>query len=394
MVTFLPFPGFRPALAAGEQIGDRVSPPYDVIGEAYLRELQSNANNIANLTLKRDADGRYLGARAELDRMASDGSLEQDGDSFYLYEQTFEDHGAPKMRRGIVGILKTEEYCAGNVIPHEETFSKVKEDRLNLLRDMEAHLESIFCVHEGLSDGLNCAIAAAAKLLYRHVDGQNVEHRFYRIADEAVAKRISDEFADRKVLIADGHHRYETALNYSKENPWDRKKGFVLATLVSAGDGGLVVWPTHRLVDSPGTSEGEAIASMSESMEVRDAGAEELRDMPGDWMFGMIFRSGRRMLARLPGGEGLWGLDTYVAQELVIKKAYGYGEGDASVSYDAELDSVERSMGEGGHDLAIVLRDPSLKAIWDLSMAGMRMPKKTTFFFPKIWSGFAIYRMS
>ena len=111
-----------------------------------------------------------------------------------------------------------------------------------------------------------------------------------------------------------------------------------------------------------------------------------------DHMMGLMFKSGLCMLADYDG-EGMWKLDTYVAQEKILKGVYKSDEGKATVSYDAEYSSVKAAMAEKKHDLAIVLNDPSLQSIWDLSMAGKRMPKKTTFFFPKIWSGFVFYLM-
>jgi len=394
MVTFLPFPGYRPALRGGEKISERISPPYDVIGDAYLKELQSDPHNVTRLTLMPDAGKRYRNARQELDQWISEGYLKQDTNSFYLYEQTFDDNGTRRVRTGLVGILRTEPYENGSVIPHEETFSKVKEDRLNLLRDMETHLESIFGIFEGLSDALGRRIADEARLVYRFVDGDGVEHRFHRIADAEICSAITEELKGQRMLIADGHHRYETALNYSQENPGDERKGFVLATLVAGDDKGLVIWPTHRLVRAESISEKNAIAKMSERMTLQEATADEMQRSLGDWEMGLVFRSGRCFLARYDGGDDpLWNLDTYVAQELILKGIYKYDDGKATVSYDAELPSVMEKMTAKEYDLAIVLNDPSLKAIWDLSMIGRRMPKKTTYFFPKIWSGWVFYSM-
>lgn len=395
MVTFLPFPGYRPALKGGESIEDRISPPYDVIGDDYLEDLRSRRNNVTNLTLAPDADKRYHTARKELDRMISDGSLKQDPDSFYLYEQTFDDNGTSRTRRGLVGILKTEEYDLGNIIPHEETFSKVKEDRLNLLRDMETHLESIFGIFEGFTPELNSEITNNAKLIYRYLDNQGVEHRYSRIDDVDLMRKMTDQLKGQKMLIADGHHRYETALNYSKENPDDEKKGFVLATMVAADDAGLVIWPTHRLVESGDISEKNAIAGISKKMTVKEVSEEEMESDLKDWMMGLMFKSGKCFLAKYEGGDGpIWKLDTYVAQELILKSVYKSDEGKAKISFDAEFPSVKDKMKNKKYDLTIVLNDPSLQTIWDLSMIGKRMPKKTTFFFPKIWSGFVFYKMS
>ncbi|MBP6021439.1 MAG: DUF1015 domain-containing protein, partial [Candidatus Methanomethylophilaceae archaeon] len=317
MVTFLPFPGYRPNLRPNEPIGDRVSPPYDVIGPDYLKELQSKTDNVTNLTLAPDADKRYRNSRKILDGMISGGALKQDTDSFYLYEQTFDDKGTVRTRTGIVGILKTEDYSEGNVIPHEETFSKVKEDRLNLLRDMEAHLESIFGIFEGFSPELNRKIGATAQLLYRYVDKAGVEHRYSRIADAGICKEMTEALKKQKMLIADGHHRYETALNYSKENPDSPRKEYVLATMVAGDDKGLVIWPTHRLVDTGDISEKNAIAKISKEMEMAEVSIGDMESGLKDHMMGLMFKSGRCFLADYrKKDDPMWRLDTYVAQEI------------------------------------------------------------------------------
>ncbi len=395
MVTFQPFPGYRPSIRAGEHVGDRISPPYDVIGPEALKELQSKEHNVTRLTLLPDADKRYHSARAELDSWIADGSLKQDPDSFYIYEQTFDDKGTTRVRRGIVGILKTEKYDQGNIIPHEETFSKVKADRLNLLRDMEAHLESIFGIVPGLSPELNRDVRNSESLVYRYVDSDGVEHRYYRLSDPAITARITEELSSQKMLIADGHHRYETALNYALENPDDEKKQYVLATLVPADDEGLVIWPTHRLVKAGDISEKNAVKGISKSLALTEASREDMLARLGDHMMGLVFKTGACYLADYDGkADPMWTLDTYVAQEKILKGVYKSDEGKADVAYDAETESALAKMDAKEYDLAIILNAPSLQKIWDLSMIGKRMPKKTTFFFPKIWSGFVFYRMA
>lgn len=394
MVTFLPFQGYRPSLRSGESIEDRVSPPYDVIGGDYLKDLQRKENNVTKLTLMPDADGRYKGSRKTLDSWISDGSLVQDGPSFYLYRQTFDDHGVLKTRTGYVGILKTEKYEEGNIIPHEETFSKVKADRLNLLRDMEAHLESIFGIFEGFSSDLKNEIEKTKERLYSFENG-GVKHEYFRISNTEVTEKMVSELAKQKMLIADGHHRYETALNYSLENPGNEKKAFVLATLVSSDDEGLVIWPTHRLVKCGDISDKNAISKIQKKMETSEvSSAKELLDKLPEWEIGLAFRSGRYVLAKYRSDDPMWNLDTYAVQEIILKGVYKSDEGKAEVAYDAESASALKKLENRECDLAIFLNEPTLKTIWNLSMAGKRMPKKTTFFFPKIWSGFVFYRMN
>lgn len=392
MVTFIPFPGYRPAIKEGETIKERISPPYDVIDADYLTELQSNPHNITRLTLNPDEDKRYRGSRKELDKWISEGYLKQDNESFYIYQQTFQDGEKTVVRTGVVGLLKTESYENGNVVPHEETFSKVKVDRLNLLRDMEAHLESIFGIHDSFDRELYRKINDNATLVCRYVDNEGVEHRYSRLTDEKICSEITYELSQQKMLIADGHHRYETALAYSQENPGIEKKGYVLATLVAAEDSGLVIWPTHRLVKTDSISEKNAIAKITNALETKEVTEKEMISDLGNWMMGLRFRSGKCYLARF-SGEGLYKLDTYVAQEKILKDVYKWDDGKCIVDYDAQLPSAIEKMDDGRYDIAIILNRPKLEEVWGLSMKGMRMPKKTTFFFPKIWSGFVIYRM-
>ena len=395
MVTFLPFKGYRPRLQAGEKIESRISPPYDVIGDEYLKQLQSNQYNVTNLTLSPDADKRYTASRKLLDEMIAQEILLPDQPSFYIYDQRFTSGGKEYNRRGLVGILKTEEYSEGHIIPHEETFSKVKADRLNLLRDMETHLESIFGIFPGLGADLAKKVDNAARLCYRYVDSDGVEHRYSRITDETICKEITEKLKDQNMLIADGHHRYETALNYAKENPDCEAKQYVLCTMVAADDQGLVIWPTHRLIDAEDIGETSALKKMEKKMVMKEVTEEEMEAQLKDHLFGMIFKSGRCFLFdnKEQNENILFELDTYSAQENILKGIYKSDEGKSKVSYDAELESVKKAMAEKKHDAAIILNDPKLSTIWDLSEKGKRMPKKTTYFFPKIWSGWVFYLM-
>jgi uncharacterized protein (DUF1015 family) len=395
MVTFLPFKGYRPRLQAGEKIESRISPPYDVIGDEYLKQLQSSQYNVTNLTLSPDADKRYTASRKLLDEMIAKEILLPDQPSFYIYDQRFTSGGKEYCRRGLVGILKTEEYSEGHIIPHEETFSKVKADRLNLLRDMETHLESIFGIFPGLGADLAKKVDNAARLCYRYVDGDGVEHRYSRVDDEAICREITEKLKDQNMLIADGHHRYETALNYAKENPDNEAKQYVLCTMVAADDQGLVIWPTHRLIDAEDIGETSALKKMEKKMAMKEVTEEEMEAQLKDHLFGMIFKSGRCFLFdnKEQNENILFELDTYSAQENILKGIYKSDEGKSKVSYDAELESVKKAMAEKKHDAAIILNDPKLSTIWDLSEKGKRMPKKTTYFFPKIWSGWVFYLM-
>ncbi|HIJ00786.1 MAG: hypothetical protein PWQ88_509 [Candidatus Methanomethylophilaceae archaeon] len=393
MVIFKPFPGYRPVLKDGESIDDRISPPYDVISPEELRKLQSRPGNVTRITL-RSVDGNYHEARKELDSWISEGLLQRDDDCFYLYEQAFKVSEKEYLRSGIVGVLKTEPYSEGNIIPHEETFPKVKEDRLKLLRDTETHCESIFGISEGLDEELQRDIAAVAEPVYETVDNNGVTHRLSLIRDDGVKKRIEDALRTQRILIADGHHRFETACSYGEENPDKESKQYVLATLVASNDPGLVVWPTHRLIRCRDFQEEPFISSLNEELETIEC--DGIKDMEYQMSqgadIGIILRSGRTFVAYVPEEDDpLRSLDTYVAQERIMNGILGRDNID--VDYEASLKKAEERMKTEDYDLAIVFNPPRMEKIWSVSLQGKRMPKKSTYFFPKIWSGFVYYRM-
>jgi len=399
MVTFHPFNGYLPRLGDDEGIDERISPPYDVIDDDELQTLRSNPYNVTRITLGQ-RNGRYLEARSELDSWIAEGRLVMDEEPcFYLYQQRFPAEGGELLRTGIIGRLRVEPYSEGNIIPHEETFSKVKEDRLNLLRDTETHCESIFGIFEGLSKELRERMEDA-QLVFLSVDRQAVEHALLRISDPATVEGISRELERSRIMIADGHHRFETAVNFASENPEDEKKQYVMATLVAGDDEGLVIWPTHRLVRDSGKSEGEIVEALSAAMVLEEVGdpftlGQRLARSSGTEI-GLMFPSGRCLLASAKehDDDPLWELDTYVAQELVLKGLFGYGGSDVVVEYDAEATSVSKKLAKGGYDLAIMFDPPRMETIWSIAERGRRMPKKSTYFFPKIWSGFVYYRMA
>ncbi|MCQ2069554.1 MAG: DUF1015 domain-containing protein [archaeon] len=395
MVTFLPFKGLRPALAIGETITSRVSPPYDVIDDELLKKLQVDPHNVTHLTMSPDKDKRYTDSKKLMEEMIADKYLKQDTPSFYFYEQNFVDNGKNCCRRGIVGILKTEEYSEGHIIPHEQTFAKVKSDRLNLLRDAETHFESIMGIYPGLGAELSRKVEAEARLIYRVEEENGVEHRFYRIYDEATCAAITEKLKDQNVLIADGHHRYETALEYAKENPDCEAKQYVLCTLISSEDSGLIVRPTHRYIDAEDIGETSAVKKISKKMKVQEVTLEDMEAQLKDHLFGMVFRSGKCLLLDNPDGidNAMMAIDTYSAQENVLYGVYKSDEGKSKITYDADYESVKKTIAEKKHDAAIILNAPKLETIWELAGKGKKMPKKTTFFYPKIWSGFVFYRM-
>lgn len=384
-----------------EGIKQRVSPPYDVISEKEKQRLHLCAHNIARITLGAK-EGNYEAAASELQKWIKDGYLLKDKEpAFYLYRQYFKEEGRSIVRTGIMGGLRVEAYDTGNIIPHEETFPKIKEDRLNLLRSTQMHPESIFCIHNSIEAEMGSELGRTAEPLFDMEDDNGVRHTFSRIKDKTMVDRITSMLSEQKVLIADGHHRYETALKFSLENPGDDKKGYVLATLVASNDPGLIVRPTHRLYSLVDFSLDHLLHEVT-----KDFGVWELKNTSEMLVFmakakrpilGMMTKDGRTFVAELLHHykeNPLGNLDTYLCEELIYERILAKEGAEVKVEFDHDFASVEGKMKNGNWDLAVILSPPSLDLVWKLARSGKKMPKKSTYFWPKIWSGFVLYEMN
>ncbi|WP_081633073.1 DUF1015 family protein [Candidatus Methanomassiliicoccus intestinalis] len=397
LVDFQPFKGILPVLGENECICQRVSPPYDIISPEELKELQSHEYNITNITLGGE-NGDYSAAAEKLASWISKGIVERDrSECYYLYRQKFKDGDQWLQRNGIIGILKTEDYSEGNVIPHEETFPKVKEDRLNLLKATEAHCESIFGLYDESDVDLECF---PTQKLFSYTDDLGTVHEIHRISSRAAVTTLHLMMRHKKILIADGHHRYETAYRYSQEYPDESMKSYVLCTLVSSQDSGMFVRPTHRLVMNLESDESTIMSAINEQFETKDADSPEdaLKEMDSIDVpvFGITFPSGKTILAKYNNApsEDMWSVDTYVCQEIMFKKVLApLVNGDLELSFDHDPSSAVKKVSDGEAKLAIFVKAPSLQKVWELAMKDLKMPKKTTYFWPKIWSGFVIYKM-
>lgn len=401
MVQFRPFHGYIPNIGAQEKVTDRVSPPYDVISKEELAELQSHPLNVANITLG-GTDGNYVDAGKRLDHWIAQGLLGKDEkESFYLYRQTFTENFGKVHRTGIIGILKAEGYDNNGVIPHEETFSKVKEDRLNLLRGVETHCESIFCLYDQLPSDLIRAMEKSARPVLEWTEKIGVTHTLALISDAPVVERMITELSSKRLLIADGHHRYETSVKYAQENPADDRKQYVLATLVSTNDPGLIVRPTHRLLSGMEISEDDLINRLEEFFYLRmfDHLPEMIEALTAskETALGLWTKNERYVLLsprEMDLDDIMWSIDTFVCEKVLLDKVIIPWAGkDFKIMYDHDPISVGDKIQKGEADMAVILSPPNLEAIWQVALGGRVMPKKSTYFWPKIWSGFLYYRM-
>ena len=340
-----------------------VSPPHDVVTpdrrEALVTASPYNAVRLLNPESPAEA-ARLIGAWRD------EGVLVRETEpAVWILEETFPGlDGGTRTRRGLVARVELLPYSNGQVLPHERTFERQKDARLELLRAVRMKLSPVFLVHEGASP----AIPERAPDMEATLDG--VTSRVWRIAgDDAIAEALG-RVAGR-LLIADGHHRYETALAYHQEQGTE-ETGYVLSTLVSRDDDGLEILPTHRLVsgERPELDSSFRLTDIEPSAE---AGTAALAGLDRDHPAFVLLRRDSAQLAESEGAE----LDTAVIDRLPLE----------DVRYTPSAVAAEEAVRGGRADAAFLVRAPTLDQVSAVARAGELLPEKTTYFFPKLTSG-------
>jgi uncharacterized protein (DUF1015 family) len=399
-----------------------VAPPYDVISEAKQTALLArDPHNVVRLDLPRsepgeDPDIRYRRAARTFAEWRSAGLLRADSrPSFYVYEQVYRVPGTDDVRtqRGFFGRLKIEEYGAG-VRRHELTMPGPREDRYRLLRATGVNTSPVIMLYRdsaALAEDFLGA-AAATPPIADITDDDGVQHRLWMISDPVDRSALSAAAGGGPLTIADGHHRYETALRYrderrvgapgSDEDPaWE----YVLALFFDAGSEPLTTLPTHRVLSGLGDGWENALQAW---FDVRDVGRDELLatfsapGVGGRGRFGLWSRAGGRLLsardeafAAALGSEAVGRLDVN-RLGLVLERELGLGpeqiaSGDrVQYTHDA-ADAVARvDRGDAGADAAFLLEATPVSAVLDVAAAGGVMPQKSTYFYPKALTGLVI----
>jgi uncharacterized protein (DUF1015 family) len=340
-----------------------VSPPHDVVTPDRREALitASPYNAVRLLDPESPAEAARL-VRAWQDEGVL---VREDEPAVWLLEETFPGlDGGTRRRRGLVARVELSPYSEGQVLPHERTFERQKDARLELLRAARTKFSPIFLVHEGASP----AIPDRAPDMEATLDG--VTSRLWRIAgDGAIAAALGR--AEGRLLIADGHHRYETALAYHEEQGTE-ESGYVLATLVSRHDDGLEILPTHRLVSGE-PPELDGSFRLTDIEPSAEAGTAALADLDRDHPAFVLLRRDSAQLAESEGAE----LDTAVIDRLPLD----------DVRYTPSAVAAEEAVRSGRADAALLVRAPTLDEVTAVVRAGELLPEKTTYFFPKLTSG-------
>ena len=397
--------------AVAGDLADLTAPPYDVIdaqGRAAL--LARSPYNVVAIDLPQGGPNPYQGAADLLANWELQGAIVRDPQpALWAHAQTYRTpDGQTHTRRGFFARVRVEDYGPGRIRPHERTHPGPKEDRLRLTRATRANLSPIFSLYSDPAGAASAALApfVAGPAWGDVTDGDGTRHRIWRVGDPTAVAAVQAATRDAELLIADGHHRYETARTYAEEIGGEGDHRYVLMCLVAMEDPGLTVLPTHRLVRGLDDARWSALReTLERDFRVEPVERAELEppEGAGPLTFGYFDARERRPLratlrdqaiadaALADHAEPYHHLDTGVLEALLLKGALSLGDDDISHLHDfGYARDVEQALGlvEGGeYDAAFVLRPSPVTQVRDVAASGESMPPKSTYFFPKLLTG-------
>jgi len=391
MPSFQPFTGTRYA-NVGANLDAVIAPPYDVVTpEERARLVSRSDHNAARLEIPVEEDGRdrYEGAASLWQRWQDEGALVTDDEpSFYVYRMGFRDEqGRARQTTGVMGALELSPPGQG-VLPHEHTRAKDKTDRLALLRACQANLSPIWVLSP--APDLSSLLEPPGPPVARATDDEGVHHRLWRVSQPGVVATIADAVASAPVVVADGHHRYETALAYQEERraaTGGTAGGHdaVLAFVVELSDEQLSVRPIHRLLSGLGAGFDlpEALSAHFEVTPADPDGADLPARMAEAGALALVTPAGAWLLHPRP--ETVAAADHSVDSSLLAVALAALPAHD--VVFQHGVEQSRAALASGVAEAAVLLRPATVAQIADVAAGGSRMPPKTTFFEPKLRTG-------
>ncbi len=423
MATLKGMRALRFSEKAGE-ISKLCCPPYDIISEEQrLGYIAENEHNVIRLELPKGEEP-YKEAGSILAKWLEEGILTRDEESLYVYEEEFT-VGADTMKvKGIIGRVKLEEFSKGIVLPHEETLSKAKEDRLNLMKATGCNFSQIYSLYMDDGNKTRPQVDELSKGApeIEFADEAGVIHRLWKTSDAETIAKIAADFEDRKLYIADGHHRYETGINYRnymRENGLAKEGDecdYIMMMLVEMENEGLKVFPTHRLVrDLPDFSKEKLLEAASEYFDITSlTGVESIEPeleryynegkkafalfCGGDSYDMLVLKDISVMENVLPGcSDALRGLDVSVLHSLVLERSMGIDKANMAaqinLTYTKIFEEAIDGVNNGNFQCAFILNPTRVSEIRDVAQAGEKMPQKSTYFYPKLITGLVMNKL-
>jgi uncharacterized protein (DUF1015 family) len=402
---------YEPAVAG--PLADLVAPPYDVIDAGQRADLlRRSPYNVVALDLPEagpEGADPYAAAAELLESWQLQGALTREREpALWAHTQDYTGpDGLLRTRRGFFCRVRIDDYGPGRVRPHERTHPGPKEDRLRLTRATRTNISPIFSLYSDPEQAAWRALAPATeqKPWGEVTDGDGTVHRLWRVTDTAAIAAVQAAAGGSELLIADGHHRYETMQAYAEEVGGEGEHRFILMCLVALEDPGLTVFPTHRLVRGMDAARREALAqALERDFEIAEVSEQEIAPPPGRGLLqlGYIDSAGtpKRLTlkdqatadAALPGrSQAYRELDTGVLEALVLKGALGLSDEDIAhfqgMFYARDTEEALAMVRSGEYEAAFLMRPTPVEQVQEVAAEGENMPPKSTFFYPKLLTG-------
>lgn len=420
MADIEPLRALRYDLGRTDGLQDVLAPPYDVIDPQQRAALEARSPyNVVRIDLPQPqgSDDRYAHAAVQLAAWRREGALVRDAQpAVWALAQTYRGpDGAQRTRRGFLARVRLEDYGHGRIRPHERTHPGPKEDRLALMRATKANLSPIFSLFSDPDQTAWRALepSTTTSPWAETIDDDGTRNRLWRIEDHEAIETVQRTLADAELLIADGHHRYETARAYAEEIGGEGGHRYVLMCLVSLQDQGLTVFPTHRLVRDLGPDQREGLAAalrrdfdlapLSSPAELAPPQGTQVRigylDSRSLRPLMLTLKDQAIMDTAVPdSAEAYRRLDTAVLETLVLKGALQMSDADIDhldgLGYARDFDQALELVHASEFDAAFFMAPTPIEHVQAVAATGQSMPPKSTYFFPKVPTGLAFNLLS
>ena len=407
-----------------------ITPPYDIITPAQQKGYyEKNENNVIRLEYgvineaDSEADNRYTRAKKTLAEWLEKNILVLDEKpAYYIYEQVFMVDGLPKAFKGIFSRVRIEEFSKEVVLPHEETLSKAKTDRFSLMCETNCNFSPIYLLYLDEQKKIVSVIDENSKKKpdITFISEDDITQNVWIIADENEIAKIENGFSDKQLFIADGHHRYETALNYRnkmrEENPsFSGNEGFnfVMSFLVEMDNDGLMVFPTHRMLkDLNNFSEEDIAEKLSEDFIVERVSSTDIESgisskddkifglyTGKDYYFKITLKDKNAMSKYLPEKSAYYrNLDVSILHTMILERFFGIDKenmaNQTNLIYTRSYDEAIKRVKNGEFQCSFIINATKIREIKDVSLNKEKMPQKSTYFWPKLVTGIVMNELS
>ena len=408
--TVIPFRGLRYNTTKVGELANVIAPPYDVIKPEERVTLEArHPANIIRLILSQphnddtDNANQYTRAATLMNQWIADGTLVQDSTPrYYIYDQSFSaPDGKNYTRRALIALVKLEPFENRVVLPHEKTHAGPKADRLNLMRECHANLSPIFLLYADPTGDIEQIMESFTDAHRPEIDCAETfgsTHQLWCLDDAGRNNEIQNLFSSKPLLIADGHHRYETALAFRDEMAHTGLSGYgyMMVNLVRMESPGLAVLAIHRLLDNLSPDQvAHAIAKLPEVFEVHDVDTQanlmaKLDTLKGKSPAVGMYTADNNYCLLIPHSSTPDQLDVTLVQETLIKEMFQVETLADHISYTAYADDVVAHVKGRTGRVALLMNPTPVEQVLEVAMAGLTMPQKSTYFYPKMATGLVL----